>query len=54
VLRIYVRHYNTQRPHRALLLCPPDFERAPRTPASDIHRRDRLGGLIHEYYRTAV
>jgi len=26
VLRIYVDHYNTQRPHRALELCPPEPE----------------------------
>jgi putative transposase len=54
VLRIYIEHYNTQRPHRALKLCPPDFERTARSSESEIHRRDRLGGLIHEYYRAAA
>jgi len=24
------------------------------TPNSDIERRDRLGGLVHEYYRAAA
>jgi transposase InsO family protein len=53
VLRVYVDHYNSHRPHRALGLTPPAPERRLRlvSPASPerIHRRDRLGGLIHEY-----
>ena len=55
VLRVYVDHYNTQRPHRALRLQPPDPGELPPRPASgEIHRRDRLGGLLHEYYRAAA
>jgi putative transposase len=55
VLRIYVDHYNRQRPHRALKLQPPQPETAGPQPAvGEICRRDRLGGLIHEYYRTAA
>ena len=55
VLRVYVDHYNTQRPHRALELRPPD----PDQPSAacthgEIHRRDRLGGLLHEYHRAAA
>jgi len=55
VLRIFVDHYNMQRPHRALELRPPEPD-APLEgpPVSEIHRRDRLGGLIHEYYRAAA
>jgi putative transposase len=54
-LRIYVEHYNAQRPHRALALCPPDPHGAHTAAAEgDIHRRDKLGGLIHEYYRAAA
>jgi putative transposase len=59
VLRIYVRHYNQHRPHRALELRPPqgDIAAAPRTraalPAAQIRRRDRLGGLLHEYEAAA-
>lgn len=55
VLRVYVGHYNRQRPHRALDLSPPEanYQSAVRaTPApQDLHvnRRDLLGGLIHEY-----
>jgi transposase InsO family protein len=54
VLRIVVDHYNNHRPHRALNLNPPH----PQPPAlrlvtstdpDSIQRRDRLGGLIHEY-----
>jgi putative transposase len=55
VLRVFVEHYNTQRPHRALKLQPPQRAQPPPTPTvGEIRRRDRLGGLIHEYYRTAA
>jgi putative transposase len=55
VLRIYIDHYNRQRPHRALDLRPPSREDADALPPrGEIHRRDRLGGLIHEYYRAAA
>ncbi len=55
VLRIFVDHYNAQRPHRALDLRPPEPESADeRSLSGEIHRRDRLGGLIHEYYRAAA
>jgi putative transposase len=55
VLRVYVDHYNTQRPHRALSLQPPDPTEPPsRLASSKTHRRDRLGGLLHEYYRAAA
>jgi hypothetical protein len=56
-LRTYVAHYNTHRPHRALALQAP----APgarlavvgdNQPAR-VHRRDLLGGLLHEYRRAA-
>jgi putative transposase len=53
VLREYVDHYNRERPHRALELCAPQpsppvvaFGPTHQTAAS---RRDRLGGLVHEY-----
>jgi putative transposase len=55
VLRIYTAHYNSERPHRGLALQPPDPERTAGPPAvGKIGRRDRLGGLIHEYYRPAA
>jgi putative transposase len=61
VLRVFVEHYNPQRPHRSLNLQPPQGaglpQRAepPPTPAvGEIRRHDRLGGLIHEYYRDAA
>jgi putative transposase len=41
-------------PHRALELCPPQPDGNARSSRSEIHRRDRLGGLIHEYYRAAA
>jgi hypothetical protein len=55
VLRVYVDHYNRERPHRALELRPPEpEERCERSPVDEISRRDRLGGLIHEYHRAAA
>src|SRR5438132_7698383 len=53
VLCVYVDHYNTQRPHRGLGLRPPDPDPPKQTllAISEIRRRDRLGGLIHEYYQ---
>jgi transposase InsO family protein len=57
VLRVYVDHYNTRRPHRALGLTPPIPGRRLRAvglnTSEPLHRRDRLGGLIHEYARAA-
>jgi len=51
VLRVYVRHYNGHRPHRALGLIPPDrsVEAPTAVPPLDVRRQDMLGGLIHEY-----
>jgi putative transposase len=55
VLRVYVDHYNRERPHRALELRPPELDqRRDRSAVGEIRRRDRLGGLIHEYYRAAA
>jgi putative transposase len=55
VLRTYVAHYNRERPHRGLALLPPDPTNAdPRPSRREIKRRDRLGGLIHEYHRAAA
>jgi transposase InsO family protein len=55
VLRVYVRHFNQRRPHRALELKPPDScHRIDPPPAAttgvpQLRRRDLLGGLLHEY-----
>ena len=54
VLRVYVHHYNHERPHRALELRPPEPQAHARSATGEIHRRDRLGGLIHEYYKAAA
>jgi transposase InsO family protein len=50
----YLEHYNRERPHRALGLRPPDLPPPQEVGASPIQRRDRLGGLIHHYERTAA
>jgi putative transposase len=54
VLRIYRRHYNEHRPHRALRLLPPNGrEPTPLPTIERLHRRELLGGLIHEYQAAA-
>lgn len=62
VLREYTAHYNEHRPHRALEQLPPRSQSPPddggRPPTAVIdlgrlRRRDRLGGLIHEYQLAA-
>ena len=59
VLRVYIRHFNQQRPHRSLDLRSPDpgSETVP-SPKTTPHRvrvrrRDLLGGLLHEYEAAA-
>jgi transposase InsO family protein len=60
VLATYVSHYNSHRPHRALDLRAPDTPAAlpqpptPPAPQHEIHRRDRLGGLIRECQKACV
>jgi putative transposase len=55
VLRIYRWHYNEHRRHRALDLLPPDglIPLKQKGIARHVHRRDLLGGLIHEYRAAA-
>ena len=66
-LRVYLTHYNAERPHRGLELKPPDpatrgLELKPPDPATRvpaplpeaIARRDLLGRLIHEYHAVAA
>jgi transposase InsO family protein len=58
VLRIYERHYNQHRPHRSLASAAP-LRAVPRPleprhiEELDIRRRDRLGGVLHEYRHAA-
>jgi transposase InsO family protein len=58
VLGVYALHYNTHRPHRALNQQPPLAKPPPvgeRAPTGEplqldhLRRRERLGGLLHEY-----
>jgi putative transposase len=54
VLRVFAQHYNTHRPHRSLNLAPPELSERKASavrppPTATVERRDRLGGLIHEY-----
>jgi putative transposase len=59
VLRVYIRHFNQRRPHRALDLRSPDHSSgADPPPTATLHRlqvtrRDLLGGLLHEYEAAA-
>jgi putative transposase len=52
VLREYVAYYNTHRPHRSLDQQPPLLTTKSGSPPEHewrVRRRDRLGGLLHEY-----
>jgi transposase InsO family protein len=58
VLQEYIAHYNTHRPHRSLDQHPPAYPPRNHTPppsGATIRplRRDRLGGLLHEYVQVA-
>jgi putative transposase len=53
VVREVVEHYNAHRPHRSLQQQPPASPPPPRPAAVRPPRRDRLGGLIHEYVHVA-
>jgi putative transposase len=55
VLSQYEDHFNTHRPHRALGQAAP-LQPLPSVPADStatVVRRDRLGGLLHEYAHAA-
>jgi putative transposase len=56
-LRVYTEHYNQHRPHRALRSeaqdRPSELTVVGRDHRAEVHRRDLLGGLLHEYRRTA-
>ncbi len=55
VLGEYVDHYNCHRPHRALQKVSPAGRPHSPDPSANVRilRRDRLGGLIHEYSQVA-
>ncbi|WP_327003217.1 transposase [Dactylosporangium sp. NBC_01737] len=58
-LHEYERHHNAHRPHRGIAnarpLAPlPEPITEPATLTRlDVHRRDRLGGILHEYHQAA-
>jgi len=54
VLAEYIDHYNNARPHQGLEQRRPNepLDVVP-IPIGPVERRDRLGGLIHEYSRAA-
>jgi hypothetical protein len=51
VLGVFIDHYNSHRPHRALDLTPPHpvHRPVPEWSGARVQRRDRLGGVTHEY-----
>ena len=56
LLHTYVRHYKEARPRRGLGLRPParaEIRPSSDPRATDVRRRDLLGGLIHEYEAAA-
>jgi len=56
-VKVFVDHYNSCRPHRSLGLVPPNGPPSanadPKGHLIKVRRRDRLGGLLHEYERAA-
>jgi hypothetical protein len=58
-LREFEAHYNTHRPHqgvgnaRPLASLPEPIANPDRLARLNIHRRDRLGGILHEYQHAA-
>jgi putative transposase len=56
ILRVYTQHYNRERPHRGLALHRPQpLALSPALPQEgDVQRRERLGGLVHEYDSAAA
>ena len=55
ILRGYVTHFNSERPHRSLeLAAPAGPPRSRGSPSLDIRRRDVVGGLLDEYYAPAA
>jgi len=54
ILQEFARHYNASRPHRGLELAVPEPSTAETSNDGAVSRRDRLGGLIHEYHREAA
>jgi hypothetical protein len=56
-LTVFIDDYNGWRPHRSLDMRPPSGRRAAPTWAGTqpitLNRRNRLGGLLHEYARAA-
>ncbi len=54
VLAEFAMHYNAARPHRGLQLGTPIPYALSPLAAGRVGRRDRLGGLVHEYERLAA
>ncbi|MBI4730072.1 MAG: transposase [Acidobacteria bacterium] len=59
VLAQYTTHHNRYRPHRGLGLACPEASTSVISSTASVHRnrigrRDRLGGLIHEYHARAA
>lgn len=54
ILRDFVRHYNTERPHRALFLETPEPQPGIKLTAGKVERVTKLGELINEYHRVAA
>jgi putative transposase len=57
-LTAFIDHYNSWRPHRSLELAPPNGRTSVATWTATqpikVKRRDRLGGLLHEYERACA
>ena len=54
LVREYVEHYHTERPHQGLKNQLITGEPPPALPCDEVMCRTRLGGLLKHYYRIAA
>lgn len=53
-LRQFQLHYNSERPHQGIENRIPEHPESDFLGSGDIHTKERLGGLLKYYYRSAV
>jgi putative transposase len=54
IVQQYSKHYHGERNHQGLDNRLVELAPAPVSPGAEVHRRERIGGLLNYYYRTAA
>lgn len=54
IVREYVEHYHGERNHQGLDNRLAEWAPAPVNPGAEVHRRERIGGLLNYYHREAA